>query len=82
MLRWYRNGMMFIRSTSHKIKPNYIQINWKLCEIISAVFAFYIPVTLNPGQVHLNQYRNVEYSSGYHHFETYQFINIQMHTIQ
>ena len=61
-------SMRFIIQTSLDSIAHSIQIKWKLCKVIDAKFFFLIfltPVTLSQDQ--LDQYKNEECNSIYHH---------------
>ena len=72
-LPWILNGqnkmsMSFIKPASLKSIPNSTQIDQKNQETIPLKFLFsHTPVTLNQGEGQLDEYKNVECNSTYHH---------------
>ena len=68
--------VMAAQSTPYQLKT--LPHNWTRSCFFSI---FHTPVTLNKGQVHLNQYQNVEFRSMYHHskFEPMWSMDAGMH---
>ena len=75
-------SLRFITPTSLHNIPTSIQIDWKLCDIISAeIFAFSHSCDTDWMSGHTDQYQNVEYNNIYHHtkFEQNRWMDVRMH---
>ena len=72
--------MSLNRRTSYGSIPNFIKIDWKICEKKSTEVSDFKTVILNEGQSHSHQYQTIHFRGVYHNtkLERNSWVNIQI----